>query len=691
MTATAFVTSFSGLRASRRVGAFTPALPGERADGVAWRVGGVPLAAGGGGLGSLVMNAKTAPLRQRLRVVKSTQKITEAMRLVSAAKVRRAQDAVLRTRPFSEELQKVLGSLLHRMNTADYLDLPMLKQRPIAAVAHPRADRTGFGLRFGAHRQQVNTVGEAPRTIGAPVILVQAATDGAAGTGDCGHPAGRLSGRRGSTRGAAVHAFCVAAELESEHPHHVAAGAGQVCGEDYLSGEVARGGRTLTRHDLRARSVAHAARVGGGRAGSAHVGHVERQRQRQVTDAGAELVVQPCAAGADHGGAGGDCRRGGGAGGLGCRAGGHGTIAGGGRIAKTEGRRGGSLPVAIRAPPADALRPLSRVYSSGRSGQRRLPPDDATTGDTSGQDPADGAAGRRCHESGCVSLSAGGEYSRHVASERCIGECLKEHCRAGRPRPEASVDAQRSALATSSPPPPNPKRTANCNRSCSLSLDALSTIMTALEALRFLRDESLSRYTYLPQLRQWSAALDAAPLILLPGAFNPLHDGHRLLLDAARHMIGTDTSAGYELSVSNVDKGVLSAEALAERVAQFIDRPTAVTLTRAPLFTEKATVLPGRVWVIGHDTAVRLVDPKYYGNCERRLREALDTIRQHRCRFLVAGRSISTARRRTSACTLPDAPGRAAAARIRGALQRHPRRSFSMGLELHRTAPAPSA
>ncbi|KAK4536914.1 hypothetical protein CDCA_CDCA10G2939 [Cyanidium caldarium] len=184
--------------------------------------------------------------------------------------------------------------------------------------------------------------------------------------------------------------------------------------------------------------------------------------------------------------------------------------------------------------------------------------------------------------------------------------------------------------------------------------------MTALEALRFLRDESLSRYTYLPQLRQWSAALDAAPLILLPGAFNPLHDGHRLLLDAARHMIGTDTSAGYELSVSNVDKGVLSAEALAERVAQFIDRPTAVTLTRAPLFTEKATVLPGRVWVIGHDTAVRLVDPKYYGNCERRLREALDTIRQHRCRFLVAGRldqhCTTTDKARAPYRTLQDVP-----------------------------------
>ncbi|KAF6004761.1 hypothetical protein F1559_001164 [Cyanidiococcus yangmingshanensis] len=83
---------------------------------------------------TLVMSGKTTPLRNRIRTIKNTQKITEAMRLVAAAKVRRAQDAVLRTRPFSDTLQKVLGSLLSRLNSTEYFDLPMLKQRDIKKV-----------------------------------------------------------------------------------------------------------------------------------------------------------------------------------------------------------------------------------------------------------------------------------------------------------------------------------------------------------------------------------------------------------------------------------------------------------------------------------------------------------------------------------------------------------------------------
>eukprot|EP00177_Eucheuma_denticulatum_P004617 GFKZ01008403.1.p1 GENE.GFKZ01008403.1~~GFKZ01008403.1.p1 ORF type:complete len:356 (-),score=64.62 GFKZ01008403.1:160-1104(-) len=72
-------------------------------------------------------------IRDRISSVKNTQKITDAMRLVAAAKVRRAQDAVLRTRPFSETLQKVLGGLIKRLN-ADYTDLPLLAQREAKKV-----------------------------------------------------------------------------------------------------------------------------------------------------------------------------------------------------------------------------------------------------------------------------------------------------------------------------------------------------------------------------------------------------------------------------------------------------------------------------------------------------------------------------------------------------------------------------
>lgn len=72
-------------------------------------------------------------IRDRISSVKNTQKITDAMRLVAAAKVRRAQDSVLRTRPFSETLQKVLGGLIKRLNV-DYTDLPLLASRDPKSV-----------------------------------------------------------------------------------------------------------------------------------------------------------------------------------------------------------------------------------------------------------------------------------------------------------------------------------------------------------------------------------------------------------------------------------------------------------------------------------------------------------------------------------------------------------------------------
>eukprot|EP00871_Galdieria_phlegrea_P000963 jgi/Galph1/1868/GphlegSOOS_G543.1 len=76
----------------------------------------------------VTMNGKLLTIRSRINSVKNTQKITEAMRLVAAAKVRRAQEAVIRTRPFSENLQKVLGALILRLKK-EMIDLPLLKER----------------------------------------------------------------------------------------------------------------------------------------------------------------------------------------------------------------------------------------------------------------------------------------------------------------------------------------------------------------------------------------------------------------------------------------------------------------------------------------------------------------------------------------------------------------------------------
>jgi F-type H+-transporting ATPase subunit gamma len=49
-------------------------------------------------------------IRDRIKSVKNTRKITEAMRLVAAAKVRRAQEQVIATRPFADRLAQVLST-----------------------------------------------------------------------------------------------------------------------------------------------------------------------------------------------------------------------------------------------------------------------------------------------------------------------------------------------------------------------------------------------------------------------------------------------------------------------------------------------------------------------------------------------------------------------------------------------------
>ena len=68
-----------------------------------------------------------------IQTVSNTQKITEAMRLVAAAKVRRAQEAVLQTRPFSETLQSVFLGLIDQLGK-EPIDIPLLETREVKKV-----------------------------------------------------------------------------------------------------------------------------------------------------------------------------------------------------------------------------------------------------------------------------------------------------------------------------------------------------------------------------------------------------------------------------------------------------------------------------------------------------------------------------------------------------------------------------
>jgi F-type H+-transporting ATPase subunit gamma len=53
-------------------------------------------------------------IRKRIGSVKSTQKITRAMKLVAAARLRRAQDTILASRPYAETLERVIAELAAR-------------------------------------------------------------------------------------------------------------------------------------------------------------------------------------------------------------------------------------------------------------------------------------------------------------------------------------------------------------------------------------------------------------------------------------------------------------------------------------------------------------------------------------------------------------------------------------------------
>ena len=77
--------------------------------------------------------ANLKAIRDRIGSVKNTKKITEAMRLVAAAKVRRAQEQVNSTRPFADNLAQVLYNLQGKLQFED-VDLPLLQQRELKKV-----------------------------------------------------------------------------------------------------------------------------------------------------------------------------------------------------------------------------------------------------------------------------------------------------------------------------------------------------------------------------------------------------------------------------------------------------------------------------------------------------------------------------------------------------------------------------
>ncbi|KAK8529533.1 hypothetical protein V6N13_102445 [Hibiscus sabdariffa] len=127
--------------------------------------------------------------------------------------------------------------------------------------------------------------------------------------------------------------------------------------------------------------------------------------------------------------------------------------------------------------------------------------------------------------------------------------------------------------------------------------------------------------------------------IILSGSFNPLHDGHLKLLEVATSICG-DGYPCFELSAINADKPPLSIPQIKERVMQFEKIGKTVIISNQPYFYKKAELFPGSAFVIGADTAVRLINPKYYDGSYNRMIETLSECKRTGCIFIVAGRNV---------------------------------------------------
>ena len=70
-------------------------------------------------------------IRKRIASVKSTKQITQAMKMVAAAKLRKVQNRVIQLRPYTNKLQEVLG---HIVDALESIEDPLFEQRPVKKV-----------------------------------------------------------------------------------------------------------------------------------------------------------------------------------------------------------------------------------------------------------------------------------------------------------------------------------------------------------------------------------------------------------------------------------------------------------------------------------------------------------------------------------------------------------------------------
>lgn len=113
-------------------------------------------------------------IRKRITSVKNTQKITRAMKLVAAAKLRRAQGAMMELRPYAEKYREMLGSLVAATGGSGDAAHALFEAREevkTIAVLTLSSDRGMCGAFNSAAQKQTHQYAEAQSELGRTVLL----------------------------------------------------------------------------------------------------------------------------------------------------------------------------------------------------------------------------------------------------------------------------------------------------------------------------------------------------------------------------------------------------------------------------------------------------------------------------------------------------------------------------------------